>query len=485
MTIGKPDSLKRMQDSLFAKIAAALVAAGSEEEEAIDTCLALDKAKIRTEAAFRAATDDDLAHAQVPRGDIIALRPLRTATGAPKRVDPNSLGDEELLTAFNEDEGARKGDDFVRAARERFPFVFVRRAGDKATICVAELVSYLAQNKERPRGRTWNKMTVTTIDRLVDRTRRVSPFNGDVLVDGTDPDGDAWEFGDLTVAFVRFARTRMASPPQADKHMYLDGLAEADGDYAKLKGNRWRRAIEEFDAAREEDPGLVKALLAELVKRDSVPAAPAATVPPTGSQTSPRPNDLLSDLTGVERKAFLQALLAAFPRWDDLSHVFTYELDMKLEELVMRDALLTAYPKVIEKAMAGGWAHRLLTCARKTKPGNDTLRNFEATIMANRQPPPAPPQRFFVDGAALQRKLREVGARLYEDPTAAKVVASNAGLRNSPIDFHQGPESFWFEMVEEAVKSHKLIRLVETMREGYSNMDLNMIADEAPLHGLA
>ena len=179
--------------------------------------------------------------------------------------------------------------------------------------------------------------------------------------------------------------------------------------------------------------------------------------------------------------------MGAFPRWSDLEQVFYFELNFKLNEVVERSALRPAYTEVIQKAIAGGWTRKLLIGARKQNPSNDLLRNFEAAVMARRQPPQrAPAEPFFADSAALQRKLRQVGAKIYSSGAPARALAKDAGLNLGAISFDQSADNFWFQMTEEAVRNRKFLALVRIMREDYpADMDLNMIANEARFHGLS
>lgn len=82
------------------------------------------------------------------------------------------------------------------------------------------------------------------------------------------------------------------------------------------------------------------------------------------------------------------------------------------------------------------------------------------TVLSAPQPPPA------ASFTALA-SLREVLASFYGTAAEARIVASDAGLDISRLDFRGSAREFWFAIVREADTQHRLRRLAERVHHDY------------------
>lgn len=95
-------------------------------------------------------------------------------------------------------------------------------------------------------------------------------------------------------------------------------------------------------------------------------------------------------LTRQQRNELFDALLAAFPGWDELQLMARRQLDKNLAEISARSNPLTAVVlDLIVWAEAGGYLAELTDGALAQQPNNPQLKSFAATMTAA-TPPPAP-----------------------------------------------------------------------------------------------
>lgn len=81
-------------------------------------------------------------------------------------------------------------------------------------------------------------------------------------------------------------------------------------------------------------------------------------------------------------------------------------------------------------------------------------------------------------------KLRDILADLYSDASTARVIAVDAGLSTSRINFNGAALAVWQDIVEEARKSDKLAPLIDRARKDFgNNAALTAAADEALAEG--
>lgn len=95
-------------------------------------------------------------------------------------------------------------------------------------------------------------------------------------------------------------------------------------------------------------------------------------------------------LTGAQIAQLLEALLAAYPRRDDLRMMVRVELGQNLDAIAGGDTLRAVAFSLIEWAQRTGRTEELIDGARRGNPGNAALQAF-AGALAPYAPPPVPP----------------------------------------------------------------------------------------------
>lgn len=76
--------------------------------------------------------------------------------------------------------------------------------------------------------------------------------------------------------------------------------------------------------------------------------------------------------------------------------------------------------------------------------------------------------------------LRDILADLYSDANTAKVIAVDAGLATSRINFNGAALTVWQDIVDEARKSGKIAALIDRAKKDFGNSDrLNAAAEKA------
>ncbi len=306
LKISKPSDLK-MNDDLFAKIAAALLGAALDEDEIVDIARKMSVGGIRTVDVFLKASEARLVAAQVPPGALVAFEDIRTAAaqaapGAEPDEDFDKMKPQALLEALERGEKRREA---LEAARKKLKFALAvvdpetgeQKVDAKATwALIRELHD---EGEERPAGKTYKGFAVILdlMDLATPRKARwLSPWDGSPLKAGQDEAEIGWRTEDAlkgpsAQAFVRFVRTRVRPEfvPAKDAFAMASAMRAAGGDYAKLVAidPNWRKAVNEYDNARghatREGRNLQDELLAELVKRGSVP--PQGVAEPWGAES--------------------------------------------------------------------------------------------------------------------------------------------------------------------------------------------------------
>ena len=88
-------------------------------------------------------------------------------------------------------------------------------------------------------------------------------------------------------------------------------------------------------------------------------------------------------LSGQKLKRLTDALLDAFPDNASLEQMLSFELDKKLDAIVVGANYLDVVFKLIKKAEAQNWIEDLIYAARKSNPGNLSLKAIAEELLAN------------------------------------------------------------------------------------------------------
>ena len=97
-------------------------------------------------------------------------------------------------------------------------------------------------------------------------------------------------------------------------------------------------------------------------------------------------------LTGAQIAQLRDALLAAYPRRDDLRMMVRVELGENLDAIAGGDTLRAVAFGLIEWAIQSGRTVELVAGARRGNPGNPALQTFVAALaQPPNDPPPVPP----------------------------------------------------------------------------------------------
>jgi serine/threonine-protein kinase len=107
----------------------------------------------------------------------------------------------------------------------------------------------------------------------------------------------------------------------------------------------------------------------------------------------------------------------------------------------------------------------------------------EADVQASESPPPlrdsAPPTQDILAGGVERSlaRLRRVLVHLYTDPARARILAADGGVPLGAVSFQHAPDAFWWELLHEAHKHHRVEALIEQARHDYpENAELADIA---------
>lgn len=102
--------------------------------------------------------------------------------------------------------------------------------------------------------------------------------------------------------------------------------------------------------------------------------------------------DTAMTLTGSQIAQLLDALLAAYPRRDDLRMMVRVELGENLDAIAGGDTLRAVAFSLIEWAQRTGRTDELIAGARRDNPGNPALEAFAAALdLGTIDPPISPP----------------------------------------------------------------------------------------------
>ena len=97
-------------------------------------------------------------------------------------------------------------------------------------------------------------------------------------------------------------------------------------------------------------------------------------------------------LAGAQIAQLLDALLAAYPRRDDLRMMVRVEVGENLDAIAGGDTLRAVAFSLIEWAQRTGRVEELIAGARRGNPGNAALQAFAAALaLAPDDPPSVPP----------------------------------------------------------------------------------------------
>lgn len=94
------------------------------------------------------------------------------------------------------------------------------------------------------------------------------------------------------------------------------------------------------------------------------------------------------DLKGKQLEALRDALVSAFPNYDDLKMMLLFELNEKLQKYVDRGPMNRVATDLIEWAEAQGKLEALIAGARSKNPGNVALQRFAVEISLTSDAPP-------------------------------------------------------------------------------------------------
>ena len=95
------------------------------------------------------------------------------------------------------------------------------------------------------------------------------------------------------------------------------------------------------------------------------------------------------NLKGKQLEALRDALVSAFPQYDDLKSMVLFELNERLQTHVERGPMNRVATDLIEWAEAKGRLDELIAGARVQNPGNLALRRFAVEISLTSDAPPA------------------------------------------------------------------------------------------------
>jgi hypothetical protein len=112
-------------------------------------------------------------------------------------------------------------------------------------------------------------------------------------------------------------------------------------------------------------------------------------------------------LTGAQIAQLLDALLAAYPRRDDLRVMVRIELNENLDAIAGGDTLRGIAFSLIEWAQRTGRIDELIASARRGNPGNATLQAVAAALGLAPVDPPAPSASSPTVAAFLRRQKEE------------------------------------------------------------------------------
>jgi hypothetical protein len=161
-----------------------------------------------------------------------------------------------------------------------------------------------------------------------------------------------------------------------------------------------------------------------------------------------------SKLDGVGLKRLQDALLDAFPSWNDLAQMVRFGLGERLEQLVARDSLSSAVFALIEWAESRGQLDVLIASARSANPGNPRLQAFQMSSGAQHAPAPQGVNEIF--DAAVRAGLTGARSALLSGidpafvanlPTAstpgAQLLGDLHGLRGVRLSDGSAPLTVW------------------------------------------
>lgn len=141
-------------------------------------------------------------------------------------------------------------------------------------------------------------------------------------------------------------------------------------------------------------------------------------------------------LTGAQIAQLRDALLAAYPRRDDLHMMVRVELGENLDAIAGGDTLRAVAFSLIEWAQRTGRTAELIAGARRGNPGNPALQAFAAALAPDAPPPvapaPAPPSPTV---ATVLRRQKEARLRVlmaqYE--AASQQLSLELNAANRPL----------------------------------------------------
>lgn len=95
------------------------------------------------------------------------------------------------------------------------------------------------------------------------------------------------------------------------------------------------------------------------------------------------------DLKGKQLEELRDALVSAFPNYDDLKMMMLFELNERLQKYVERGPMNRVATDLIEWAEAQGKLEALIAGARAKNPGNVALQRFAVEVSLTSDAPPA------------------------------------------------------------------------------------------------
>ncbi len=124
-------------------------------------------------------------------------------------------------------------------------------------------------------------------------------------------------------------------------------------------------------------------------------------------------------LNGSQFKELSEALIEAFPAYDDLERMLRFQLDKRLAAISLGRNMKAVVFDVISDAQARGWTAKLIAAARADNPDNDRIQAFAQRFgLASSDIPKAELERIvarssgFLDVATWTSKLIEMEARV-------------------------------------------------------------------------
>jgi hypothetical protein len=142
-------------------------------------------------------------------------------------------------------------------------------------------------------------------------------------------------------------------------HHQAGGLFADDKALAEWLDAQLDNDLSYLEAPMAQARGVIEAA-DRLVPRDVPPATPRRTKP----------------LRGGQKKQLLDALVRAYPTYEDLELLLDLSLDRKLPLIVARDGHLTVVYRVIDAAETQGWTQQLIDAAIANNPGNPELQEL-------------------------------------------------------------------------------------------------------------